>query len=311
MQVNAANCRLAQSCVMTNITRTDQVFRTTLGVALALLGYFWLGSPWSLLAYAATAIMFATAAIRYCPIYGIFGRKPIVAAKNPKGILVGLTLISLLALAASGSYASIFLSRKFFLEDFNTMNHFYKQTLFLTGKGQRAEAVANLNNLKPAFAAFTEKYASYRPWNLKGDRQLESDFATVEKVLLDVEPLVTAGDLQQAHLDLEKIRPIWQDMFKRNGFSILAVTLIDFHDAMETVLDAANAKDAAMVAERYAAVSEKLKLVEAEANDDEIKAIRTALDDLAATARSGQIDTLPTKANTLKSSFVKVYLVRG
>ena len=51
--------------------------------------------------------------------------------------------------------------------------------------------------------------------------------------------------------------------------------------------------------------------VEAEANDDEIKAIRTALDDVLANAQSSQLDALPTKGETLKSNFVKVYLKRG
>ena len=52
-------------------------------------------------------------------------------------------------------------------------------------------------------------------------------------------------------------------------------------------------------------------MVEAEANDDEIKAIRAALDDVAATAQASQLDALPAKGETLKTSFVKVYLKRG
>ncbi len=296
---------------MKNVTCTDRFLRFTLGIALLLLGYFWLGSPWNWAAYAAAAIMFVTALSRVCPIYKMLGRAPIDASKGPKPLFAGMAIAFMAVLVIGGSYASIFFSRKFFLEDFNAMNHFYKQTLFLTGKDQRSEAVTNLNNLKPAFASFTSKYTSYRPWNLKGDAKLDSDFAAVGKILADVEPQVVTGDLHQAHLDLEKVRPIFQDMFKRNGFSMLAVSLVDFHDAMETILDAANAKDATKLAELYPAVSDKLKLVEAEANDDEIKAIRTALDDVLATAKSGQLEALPDKANTLKTSFVKVYLVRG
>jgi Protein of unknown function (DUF2892) len=296
---------------MKNITCTDRFLRIFFAVGLAQLGYFWLGSPWNWLAYAAAAIMIATALSRYCPVYGLLGRKPINATRNPRGLFVGFAAILLATLLAGGSYASIFFSRKFFLEDFNAMNHFYKQTLFLTGKNQRSEAVANLNGLKPAFAAFKSKYTTFRPYNLKGDQQLVTDFTTVSKILSDVEPLVTSGDLHQAHLDLEKIRPIWQDVFKRNGFSMLAVALVDFHDAMETILDAANAKNVAKITELYPAVSDKLKLIEAEANDDEIKAIRSALDDVLSTAQTGEPGNLPEKANTLKSNFVKVYLARG
>jgi hypothetical protein len=100
-------------------------------------------------------------------------------------------------------------------------------------------------------------------------------------------------------------------MFKRNGFSMLSIALVDFHDAMELILTAANEKDAARVTALYAEISEKLKVVEAEANDEEIKAIRTALDDVLATANASQLDSLPGKGEALKSSFVKVYLKRG
>ena len=297
---------------MTNIRSIDRFLRIVLGVALLQLGYFWLASPWSWLAYAAAVIMFVTAALRFCPIYKLFGLKPAAADGKPIGALgIGLAAIVLVALIGGGSYASAFLTRKFFLEDFNAMNHFYKQTLFLTGKEQRPEAVANLDQLKPAFAAFTAKYSTYRPYDLKGDKQLESDFATVGKILTDVEPLVRSGDLHQAHLDLEKVRPVFQDVFKRNGFSMLAVALVDFHDAMELILTAANDRDTAKIGTLYPEISDKLNVVEAEANDDEIKAIRTALEDVLSTAKAAQLEALPAKGDTLKTSFVKVYLKRG
>lgn len=297
---------------MKNIRPIDRFLRLVLGAVFSLLGYYWLAGPWSWLAYVAAFIMFATATFRFCPIYKLLGIEPSAAKDKPTGALgLVLAVIVLAALVAGGSYASAFLTRKFFLEDFNAMNHFYKQTLFLTGREQRPEAIANLDRLKPAFAAFTAKYSAYRPYDLKGDAQLVTDFASVGNILTGVDPLVRSGDLHQAHLDLEKIRPIFQDVFKRNGFSMVSVALVDFHDAMELILTAANAKDASKVAALYPEVSDKLKVVEAEANDDEIKAIRTALDDVLANAQSSQLDALPTKGETLKSNFVKVYLKRG
>jgi hypothetical protein len=296
---------------MGNIRTFDRFLRLVLGIAALQLGYFWLASPWSSLAYAVALVLFVTAAFRFCPLYRVLGIAPVAAGKTIGGLGLAITAIVLAALVGGGSYASAFFTRKIFLEDFNAMNHFYKQTLFLTGKAQREEAVANLNQLKPALAAFTAKYTAYRPYDIKGDGQFPSDLSAVAKIISDVEPLVTTGDLHQAHLDLEKVRPIFQDVFKRNGFSMLAVALVDFHDAMELVLDAANAKDTAKIAELYPAVSDKLKVVEAEANDDEIKAIRAALDDVLATAQTTQLDALPAKGETLKTSFVKVYLKRG
>ena len=297
---------------MKNIRSFDRFLRFTLGIVLLQLGYFWLASPWNWLAYAIAAIMLVTAAVGFCPIYKLLGVAPILSNGKPRSLLlVSLAAIFLVGLLGVGSYASAFFTRKFFLEDFNAMNHFYKQTLFLTGKDKREEAVANLDKWKPGFEAFSAKYTAYRPYDLKADSKLAGDFAAVAKIMADVDPVVRSGDLHQAHLDLEKVRPIFQDMFKRNGFSMLSVTLVDFHDAMELILSAATAKDTAKVLALYPEISDKLKPVEAEANDDEIKAIRAALEDVQATAKSGAADALPAKGDALKSGFVKVYLKRG
>ena len=297
---------------MKNIRPFDRFFRLALGIVALLLGYFWLAAPLNLVAYAVAAILILTALFRFCPLYRLLGISPVAANAMPSGLLgKGLKFVSLAALLFGGAYASDFFSRKFFLEDFNAMNGFYKQTLFLTGKDQRNEAIANYDKLIPAFAGFTAKYTAYQPHAIKGDTQLTTDFAAVGKMLTDVEPLVRTGDLHEAHLALEKVRPVFQEMFKRNGFSMLAVALVDFHDAMETVFEPAAAKDAAKAIALYPGVSDKLKAVEAEVNDEEIQAIRKALDDVLATAQAGTVDALPAKADALKTSFVKVYLKRG
>ena len=100
-------------------------------------------------------------------------------------------------------------------------------------------------------------------------------------------------------------------MFKRNGFSMLSVALVDFHDDMERLLDAAGARDAGKLTALYAAASDKLKAVEAEANDEEVAAIRKNLDELNELAKASQSDALAEKADELKASFIKVYLTRG
>ncbi len=298
--------------LMKNMKLIDRIIRLALAATLLQLGCFWLASPWSFLAFAVAAMMLVTAVTGFCPVYKLLGFKPAISNGStvgmPKLMLAATMLVILLA---GGSYWSVFFTRKIFLEDFNTMNHFYKQALFLTGKDNRVDALSNFEQLKPAFARFTEKYSSYKPYNLKGDKQLESDFSAVSKILADVEPKIKSGDLRQAHLDLEKVRSVFQELFKRNGFSMLSVALVDFHDAMELILAAASSKDVDKVEVLYPEISDKLKIIESEASDDEIKAIRTALDDVLATAKSSQLDVLPAKGDTLKSNFVKVYLKRG
>ena len=298
---------------MKNIHTIDRHIRLGLGIVLLELAYFWLASPGQWVAYAFAAVALGTSAIGFCPLYRVLGIGRTHGAGRPiRTGWTALTIVILLALLGGGSYASTVFTRKLFLEDFNAMNHFYKQTLFLTGKNEREQANANYDRLHGGFETFKNKYTHYRPYALKSDQQLTSDLQSVASLLAQVEPGIRTGDLHQAHLDLEKVRPVFQDMFKRNGFSMLSVALVDFHDAMELVLDAAHAKDAGKINALAQSVSDKLKAVEAEADDAEIQAIRTNLDALTTMAQQGdKVDALPTQAEALKSSFIKVYLKRG
>jgi hypothetical protein len=65
---------------------------------------------------------------------------------------------------------------------------------------------------------------------------LDADLETIARLLNDLKDGVYTGDLSIAHKRLEEIRIIEQEMFKRNGFSMLAVALVDFHDVMELVI---------------------------------------------------------------------------
>ena len=297
---------------MKNLSAVDRFLRLVLGVLLLEAAFFWLGGAARWVAYAFAAVMAVTSAWGFCPLYrliGIGGQRRPAGQQRPAIRIIAVAL--LLAVAIGGSYASNFLTRKIFLEDFNAMNPFYKQTLFLTGKGERDKAIANYELLLPAYQKFQDKYTAYQPFALRRDPQVAADLSSVAAMFKDVNDGVRTGDLQQAHLDLEKVRPVFQELFKRNGFSMLAVSLVDFHDAMELVLDAAHAKDAAKISALYPPVSDKLKAVEAEANDAEIQAIRKNLDGLQALAKEGKLDALSAQGERLKSSFVKVYLQRG
>lgn len=297
---------------MSNVNVLDRILRVLLGVVFLELAFFWLAGSWQIGAYLAGAILVGTAAVRFCPLYRILGISTVHGdARGPGKATVAMAAVLLVVIAAGGSYASGFFTRKLFLEDFNAMNNYYKQTLFLTGKNEREKAIANYDVLLPAYKRFQEKYTAYHPYALKGDGQLNSDLARVAGMLSGASDLVRSGDLHQAHLDLEKVRPVFQELFKRNGFSMLAVALVDFHDAMELVLDAAAAKDPGKLAALYPQVSDKLRVVEAEANDAEIQTIRRNLDDLLGLAKAARNDQLSAKGEELKSSFVKVYLKRG
>jgi len=300
------------NCPIPNESLIDRLFRVLLALSFFILAYFWLWSYWQIAAYIVSAILAATAAMGFCGLYKLFGWDTTKLKWHPKAkIIWPIFAVVFILLASGGSYASMFFTRKFFLEDYNRMNNSYKQTLFTTGQGQREISISNYGQLVTGYGEFMGKYAAYHPYFLRKDARLADDLRSVQGIIADLKATIVDGDLQEAHKKLEQIRPIFQDMLKRNGFSMLAVYLVDFHDSMEKVITAADAKDAAGVLETYKEADAKLKDVESAANDSEIQAIRARLEELSGLAGQGKADDLSAKAAELKSSFVKVYLTRG
>lgn len=227
-----------------------------------------------------------------------------------KKITIGLLVLSITIIAA-GSFGSVVVTRKKFLEDFNQMNGYYKQALFLTGQSKRDEAKTQYDLLTTEFARFSAKYSTYRPFVIKKDGQFSNDLVYVGKIIGSTKNGVYNGDLPATHKELEAVRPIFQDMFKRNGFSMLSMALVDFHDIMEEIIEAADAKDPKQALSVYPKVNEALLAVEKEDGSAEIQAIRKNLDDLKKLAEEGKTSELSGKAAELKTSFIKVYLVKG
>jgi hypothetical protein len=227
-----------------------------------------------------------------------------------KKITISLLILSVLIIAA-GSFGSLVVTRKKFLEDFNQMNGYYKQALFLTGRSKRDKAKIQYDLLTIEYSRFSSKYSIYRPYVIKNDDKFSSDLASVGKIIESTKDGVNSGDLPATHIELEAVRPIFQEMFKRNGFSMLSMALVDFHDIMEEIIEAADAKDSKLVLSVYPKVNEALMAVEKEEMSSEIQTIRKNLDSLKMLAEEGKSDELSAKAAELKASFIKVYLVKG
>ena len=195
-----------------------------------------------------------------------------------------------------------------FLKDFDLVNDPYKKTLFATGQGQRNDSVKYYMNLTDSLALFQEKYKDHLPPEINSDKQFSEDIMNVSSIVSGVKDDVYTGNLTQAHLKLEAVRPIFQNILIRNNLMSLSVALVDFHDIMEVVLDAANDRDAAGVLDAYPKADEKLSAVEAISDESGITAIRANLDGLANLAEENKTEELPAKASDLKASYVKVYL---
>jgi hypothetical protein len=294
-----------------NIGTFDRFIRAILGAILFALGVFWMAGTLQILLILLGVIFSATALMGFCPLYLLFNlstNKSAVKLSSKNAIALSVALVLTLVTA---SLASIYITRKQFLENYNAMNSNYKQALFQTGQKNREEAGKYYTQLQVTYADFSSKYATYRPYVLWSDAQFSADLAKMDSIIKDAAPLVQDGDLTQAHVQLEQVRPIFQEMFKRNDFSLLAMNLVDFHDVMEKLIDDSAKKDSAAVIEHYVEADRLLKSVETDLNDADVQGIRESLDTLLKMAQDGKVDNLAAQAAALKSSFLKVYLIRG
>jgi len=293
-----------------NESGLDRLARVILSELLLIGGFFWLGGVWQIIVYVLAGIMLVTAVDGFCLIYKLLGLSTNKDKPTSKIVWV-IFAVLFLVVGLAGSYYSNFFTKKFFLDDYTNMNNFYKQTLFNTGQDKRAESIENYDKLVTEYAIFSAKYSVYHPYVFKGDKQLNNDLEKVSIIITGLKNQVYSGDLKQSHLAFEAVRPILQDILKRNGFSMLAVVLVDFHDAMEKIIASADAKNSQGILDVYGEVSDKLKAVEEITNDNEIQTIRKKLEEVLTLAKEGKDDELSAKAGELKSSFVKVYLKRG
>ena len=297
---------------MRNENIFDRMLRALLGLALLLVGFFWMPGGWQYLVYVMGAVLLLTGIVGFCPLYRLLGISTYRNSAKPVGrVTMSLFVLLIGVLLVGGSYASNFFSKKIFLEEYNAMNNYYKQALFASGNNDRTEALQNYEQLMATYGEFQAKYTAYHPYAIKGDEQFNPDLVKIAGIIQNANDAIHTGDLHEAHVTLEGVRPTFQEIFKRNDFAMLSIALVDFHDAMELILDAATAKDAQQIVTLYPQVSERLQAVENETNDAEIQAIRQNLDGILKLAENGQNAELAAKAAELKSSFVKVYLTRG
>lgn len=295
-----------------NESTVDRFVRLLIAEIFILGSYFWLGGIWQIVIYVLGVISLVTSITGFCALYKVLGIKILRATPKPTFVYIKAIFVALfIIIAVASSYYSAFFTKKFFLDDYSRMNNYYKQTLFYTGQDKRPEAVTNYDKLVSEYEIFLSKYTTYHPYVIKSDKQFNADIEKVSGIINSLKENVYTGDLKKSHTSFEAVRPIFQDILKRNNFSMLAITLVDFHDAMEKIITAADAKDATQLVNVYPEVDGKLKAVEEIVNDLEIQSIRNKLEETVTLAKEGKTDLLSAKAAELKSAFVKVYLKRG
>ena len=294
-----------------NENALDRFLRVLVSELLFIIGYFWVGGWMVIIVYALVIISLFTAITGFCALYKIFNFNTTKYIFKVTKIKIVLAVLILIVTGVLGSYFSIFFTKKFFLEDYNNVNNYYKQTLFYTGQENKEDSVKNYYNLVAEYQLFLNRYKNYSPFAIRSDKNFNTDIIKVSDMIIAISAQIEQGDLLGAHTKLEGIRPIFQDILKRNNFSMLAVALVDFHDSMEKIIIAADDKYSASLFAIYPEVDGKLKDIEEIVNDEGIQEIRKKLDEVYELAKNAQNEKLSAKAAELKSSFIKVYLERG
>ncbi len=298
--------------IVKNENDIDRFIRIILAELFLIAGLFWFGGVLQIIFYVLSLVALVTGITGFCGLYKILNfstnkNSEKVISRKVKIIFIVLILI----IPFIGIYYSDFFTKKIFLENYAAMNQYYKQALFQTGQAKRPEAIENYDKFIVEYRNFSGKYLNYHPFVISGDGQFNADVLRVGKISSDLKDVIYTGDLTVAHTGLEAIRPIFQDILKRNNFSMLSVYLVDFHDIMEKIITAADNKDSDGIIAVYPEADSALKLVEGVINDSDIQNIRKNLEVILISAKNGDSASLSKEAADLKSSFIKVYLTRG
>lgn len=297
--------------IIRNENLIDRLTRGLIASLLLVGGYYWLGGLSQVVVYVLGVVALFTAITGFCALYAVLGVNTLTSSVAPKKWLVWLLAVLIVTTVAGGSYGSSFFTKKIFVEDFNAMNNNYKQTLFNTGQDKRTESIANYEKLAVSFPQFQAKYAAYKPVAIRSDAKFDADLEKIHQQIIAAKDKVYNGDLKSLHYELESIRPAFQEILKRDNFSMIGMALSDFHDAMEVAIEGADDKAVDVVTAAYGEADTRLKTVEEMENDAEIQVIRANLEALDSAAKNNQVEALPKLGADLKSSFIKVYLKRN
>ncbi len=165
-----------------NTGSIERLIRVILSVIIFIIWFFWFGGMIEIVLLVISAILLITGVSGFCPLYTLFHIQRYRANEKISKLSWILFILLFFIVSIGWSYASIFFSKKFFLEDYNVMNNFYKQTLFNTGKDKRPESIANYDALVREYTIFLDKYSNYRPYSLRKDTNLKTDLEKISGI---------------------------------------------------------------------------------------------------------------------------------
>lgn len=109
----------------------------------------------------------------------------------------------------------------------------YKKVLFATGQNSPESS-----DLMVSFKSNLQSLASLSDTPYSEDVDYVSDIDKIVVLTDEASSLIDSSNLEAAHSKLEELRPIWQDIFKRNNVYSRTFYMTEFHEVMEGVVEA-------------------------------------------------------------------------
>jgi hypothetical protein len=202
-----------------NLGTIDRVIRVFLAELCILAAFFWRTGEWQILLYLVAIVLLVQSATGVCGLYSLLRWNTCEMVKRRNKNLTAIVLVLAVVIAVLGGYASAVLTRNMFVQDLQSIQEPYSQTMRSLEKGDKPEALAGWEKMNSSFTAFERKYSSYRPVAVRFDGQLSGDLLNITDLLRGSEEKINRGDLSQAQRDLLQVEVIMEDMKARNGLS--------------------------------------------------------------------------------------------
>jgi hypothetical protein len=202
---------------MKNLGTVDRVLRIIVAEICLLIGFFWVGMEWQIMAYLLAVVLTVQAVTGICGLYKLMGIDTCERVKHKKKGLTNAVLATVVIIALVGGYVSITLTKQAFTGDFYGLKKTYDTALQDTGKGLKEQSVSDYGALQSSLKNFTSRYSTYLPLVVKFDNNFTMDVQEISAAVEGSNADVSSGNLTAAHEKLGMAEPIFQGMINRYG----------------------------------------------------------------------------------------------
>jgi hypothetical protein len=202
-----------------NLGTVDRVIRIFLAELCVIAAFFWRTGEWQILLYLVAAVLLVQAATGVCGLYNLLRWNTCEMVKRKNKNLTTIVIVLAAIIAVLGGYSSAVLTRDIFIQDLQSFQEPYSQTMDSLLKGDKADALASWEKMNSGFSAFKTKYSSYRPVTVRYDGQLSGDLGNITAILQESHIEISQGNLTQARENLLQVEVIVDNMKARNGLS--------------------------------------------------------------------------------------------